>query len=87
MIAYVLFNKDTPGERLAAGFNDRLKAEQVASELLDADSPHGIQIAESYDIMGRPAVILLKNDGAALQIWQGEDDLPSPTEVAYLARQ
>ncbi|MDB5178100.1 MAG: hypothetical protein JWN01_43 [Patescibacteria group bacterium] len=87
MIAYVLYNRNTPAERTAADLMKRLKTEQVEAELLDADSPRGIQMAESYDVLGRPAVVLVKADGTPLQIWQGEDSLPSPSDVAYLARQ
>jgi hypothetical protein len=87
MIAYVLFNKSTPAERTAEDLLKQLKAEQIEAELLDADSPRGIQLAESYDVMGRPAVILVKSDGTPVQIWQGEESLPSPADVAYLARQ
>lgn len=87
MIAYVLYNKDTAAERQANELVDRLKREQLEVELIDADSARGIQLVESYDILGRPAVILVKSDGAPLKIWQGDDGLPVPTEVAYLARQ
>lgn len=87
MIAYLLYNKNTPGERQSTELHARLEKEQVDSELLDADSPRGSAMAESYDVMARPAVILLKNDGAPLQIWQGEDGLPPASEIGYLARQ
>ncbi len=86
MITYVLFNKDTPAERQAGELVERFKADQVDAELLDADSPRGIQLAETYDIMGRPAVILLKADGAPVKVWQGED-IPTVAEVGYLSRQ
>ncbi|HVQ43403.1 MAG TPA: hypothetical protein VMT30_00330 [Candidatus Saccharimonadia bacterium] len=87
MIVYLLYNKRTSAERLMAEFNDRLQREQLETELLDADTPRGIQLAESYDIVGRPAVLILKTDGALVQVWQGEDSLPAPSDVAYLARQ
>jgi hypothetical protein len=87
MIAYVLYNRDTPAQRIAEDLCERLKREQVESELLDADSPRGIQLAENYDIVGRPAVMLARTDGSPAQIWQGEEGLPSPADVAYLAHQ
>jgi hypothetical protein len=87
MIAYVMYNKDTSAERTAADLVRRLELEQVEAELLDADSPRGVGLAESYDILGRPAVILLKDDGTPLQVWQGEDSLPTPADVGYLAHQ
>lgn len=72
---------------MAADLADRLKREQVEAQLLDADSPRGIQLAENYDILGRPAVALVKDDGSPVQVWQGQDSLPSPADVAYLAHQ
>ncbi len=87
MIAYVMYNKGTPAEGAATDLVERLGREQVEAQLLDADSPHGIQLAESYDILARPAVVLIKDDGTPLQVWQGEDGLPSPSDVSYLAHQ
>jgi hypothetical protein len=87
MVAYVLYNKQTPGERTAEDFAKRLEGEQVEVELLDADSPRGIQMAEHYDIMGRPAVALVREDGSPVQVWQGEDGMPTPADVSYLAHQ
>jgi len=87
MVIYVLYNKGTPGEGLATQFEASLKLEQIEVELLDADSPRGIGVAETYDILGRPAVVLLKSDGAPVKVWQGEEGLPPASEIAYLARQ
>jgi hypothetical protein len=87
MIAYVLYNKATAAERGAAELVARLETEQVEAELVDADSRRGIQLAESYEIMGRPAVVLVKDDGSPLGVWQGEDGMPAPADVAYLAHQ
>jgi len=87
MVAYVIYNKDTPGERVAADLAKRLEREQVDAELLDADSPRGVQLVENYDVLGRPAVVLVKDDGTPVQVWQGEDGLPVPADVAYLSHQ
>ena len=85
MIAYVLFNRDTPEARLAEELVNRLEKEQVEAELLDADSVRGIQMVESYDILGRPAVILVRADGTPAQVWQGADSLPTPSDISYIA--
>lgn len=87
MIVYVLYNKGTAAERLAVEYSARVKAEQLEVELLDADSPRGIQFAENYAVLGRPAVLLVRSDGSPVQIWQGEDGLPPISDLAYLARQ
>jgi hypothetical protein len=87
MIAYVLYNRDTPAQRVAEDLCERLKREQVESELIDADSPRGVQLVEHYAIMGRPAAVLVREDGSPVQVWQGEEGLPSPSDVAYLAHQ
>ena len=87
MKAYLLFNKGTPNEGIVNNFNDRLKEADVDTELLDADSPRGIQLVENYDILGRPAVALMREDGSPVQIWQGEDGMPTVTDVSYLVHQ
>jgi hypothetical protein len=87
MLAYILYNKNTAAERRAAELDERLKREQVETELIDADSPKGIDLAEHYDVTGRPAVMLVEGDGALVQMWQGEESLPQPADVAYLAHQ
>lgn len=87
MIAYVLYNKATAAERPATHLAERLKEADVETELLEADTPRGIQLAEHYDILGRPAVLLVREDGTPIQVWQGESGLPSPGDVAFLAHQ
>jgi hypothetical protein len=87
MIAYVIYNKNTPAQRLATDLAERLEADEVEAELLDADSPRGISLVEHYDIMDRPAVALVREDGTLMQIWQGEDGMPSSSDIAYLVHQ
>ena len=87
MITYILYNRATPDERMATDFAERLKKEQIEVELLDADSPKGIGLAETYDVLGRPAVMVMKSDGAPVQIWQGTEGWPLLADVAYAARQ
>lgn len=65
----------------------RLDEAEVEVELVDADSPRGIGMVESYDIMGRPALALIREDGTPVQVWQGEDGLPTVADVSYLAHQ
>lgn len=87
MIAYLLYNRDTPGQRAMEDMAKRLaKEEQVDAELVDADSPRGVQLAENYDILGRPALILVRTDGNPLGTWQG-DEMPTMTDIGYLAHQ
>jgi hypothetical protein len=87
MIAYLLYNRATPSQRRVEDLQKRFEAEQVEAELMDADSPRGIQFATNYDVLGRPAVVLVRTDGSPVQVWQGEEGLPSPSDVAYLAHQ
>jgi hypothetical protein len=87
VIVYVIYNKDTLAERLASDYLARLASVQVEAELMDADSPRGIQLCENYDILGRPALAVIREDGSPTQVWQGGDSLPVPTDVAYLVHQ
>lgn len=87
MKIYMLFNRSTSGARVIERLAERLVAQGAEPEVIDADSPRGIQIVETHDIMGRPAVMVVSNDGTPVMVWQGEDRLPSPSELAYYARQ
>ncbi|HSX01260.1 MAG TPA: hypothetical protein VLF67_03365 [Candidatus Saccharimonas sp.] len=85
MLTYLLYNRRTPGEGQMQTLAKRLEPEQVNVELLDADSPRGIQLAEHYDILARPAVVMVRDDGSPVQVWQDPSNLPSPSEIGYLA--
>jgi hypothetical protein len=87
MKCYILYNKATEDERWSEGLAKALEAEQLDVELMDADSPRGIQLAESHDVLGRPAVLLIGPSGAPFQVWQGREGVPTVKEIAYLARQ
>jgi hypothetical protein len=85
--AYLLFNRQTPGEGMMQDMQNRLQEADVQVELVDADSPGGIGIAQDYDVLGRPAVVLVREDGTLVQAWQGSDGLPTVSDVSYLAHQ
>jgi hypothetical protein len=86
MIAYLLYNRQTPAEEQMRELGRRLEPLRVTYELVDADSPQGIGLAEAHGIMARPAVLLTRDDGSHVQVWEG-DQLPPPTEISYLAHQ
>ena len=54
------------------------------TELVDAASPRGVQLATQYDLLARPVVVVTQDDGSYVQHW---DALPSRDELAaVLAR-
>ncbi len=87
MITYLLYNRQTPGERQMQELLERLEPLQVTAELLDADSPRGIQLAEHYDVLARPAVVMVREDGSPVQVWGDPEQLPPPNEISYLSHQ
>lgn len=50
--------------------------------LMDADSPDGISLAQIYDIMQFPAVLVTDEDGHLQNSWQG-DQFPLIGELSY----
>lgn len=44
-------------------------------EKLDTDGREGANIATLYDVTTYPAIVILRNDGQLVQVWQG---LPLP---------
>ena len=87
MKVYLLYNRQTSGERIITDYAKRLDGLQAQYELLDADSPEGISLAEAFDVMGRPAIIVARDDGSVVQVWQESTTFPPPSEVSYLAGQ
>lgn len=55
-------------------------------EVIDIDSPEGVQKAELYDMVQQPAVLALADDGQLIQSWVGEN-LPLMDDVmGYITR-
>jgi hypothetical protein len=50
--------------------------------LMDVDTKDGAELASLYDIVRYPAVLATTDNGAMLQLWQGES-LPLMNEVMY----
>jgi hypothetical protein len=86
MKAYLLYNRNTPAERVMERLAKQLEESDVDVETLDADSPRGIQFTENYDVLARPAIVVVRDDGSPLQIWQEQTQFPSVQDLAYLAR-
>lgn len=83
MIAYLFYTKDSPGELQMTALAAELGRLQVDSETIEADSRRGANLAETYDITSRPAIVLAASDGTPIERWQQQ--LPSPTDISYLA--
>jgi len=81
MVAYLFYAKDSPMERPVGHLLDELGQLHINTHLVEADSRAGANLAELYDIMQRPAVVIATDDGAVIQQWQGE--LPSPEDISY----
>jgi hypothetical protein len=83
MIAYIFYTKDTPADRDIQHFTAELERLQVQTKMIEADSREGIELGELYDVMQRPSVVLVRDDGSTVERWQG--DLPLVSEVSSLA--
>ena len=54
-------------------------------ELVDLNTIEGSNLAELYDIVRYPAILATTDDGALLQLWQGEI-LPLMSDVTFYDR-
>lgn len=86
MICYLFYTKDSPEQRLVEDLAADLTKRQVETKLIEADSAQGISLCELYDLTARPAVVLVRQDGTAMERWQ-DGHLPLPTDISYLAHQ
>ncbi|HSX28059.1 MAG TPA: hypothetical protein VLF60_01275 [Candidatus Saccharimonadales bacterium] len=85
MKALLLYRSNSEGESLARSFAADFERQTGKSiEMLDVDTPQGIELVQLYDIVAYPAVLARADDGTLLQLWQGEP-MPRISEVSYYA--
>jgi len=85
MITYLFYTKQSEGERKMAELADRLSRRDVKAQLVDADSIDGLRLVELYDLMIRPSVIIVRDDGNLVQSWADQDQLPTVEEISYFS--
>gem|GEM_PF-6635982 len=68
-----------------ADLADRLARRAVKTQLVDADSLDGLRLVELYDLMIRPSVIVVRDDGNLVQSWADQEQLPTVEEISYFS--
>ena len=74
----IFYTPNTPADHDIAYLQQRLETNHISPELIDTNTIDGAGIAQSYDILARPASMVIADDGSVLQQWSG---LPSAEEV------
>ena len=67
----------------ANDFNRRHPKNEL--ELVDVDSRSGTEIAKLYGVVRYPALLVMGDDGSAIDMWQGTP-LPASSEVDFYLR-
>lgn len=67
----ILYTLNTPADRDIDYLKRKLADERIEPRLLNADSREGIALAELYEVVQRPAVLVTDRDGRLAQKWQG----------------
>lgn len=52
-------------------------------ELMDADSKEGVELAQVYDILQFPAILVREDTGELVQAWSEIDKWPTISELGY----
>ena len=52
-------------------------------ELMDADSKEGVELAQVYDILQFPAILVPEDTGELVQAWSEIDKWPTISELGY----
>lgn len=65
--------------------HDIERQHNVKPELINVDTREGVAQLAVYDVLQHPAIFVLKDDGALIQHWVG-DQMPLMGEVAAFAR-
>lgn len=73
MKVVILYRSKTEHESKVLDF-ERDYRQQTGRDLnlVDLNTKEGSDLAELYDVVRYPAVLAMTNDGALLQLWQGE---------------
>lgn len=58
---------------------EKLSINHMPIEQIDIDTTLGSEIAQSYDVLDAPALVLLREDGVAQGFWQ--TDLPTDNQL------
>lgn len=84
MNVYIFHGYELEGREGAQAVADFFQQEGMPYVLLDTASPEGGSLAELYDVVRYPAVVIASDGGTYLQGWQGQ--LPTAQDMIYYAR-
>lgn len=86
MKSVIIYRPQSEQARAVEAFvHDIARQENIEFELVDIDTPRGMDMMRLYDIMAQPIILVLRDDGQLIQSWSG-DRLPLIQEVAAFAR-
>lgn len=74
---------DTPVQGYVREFSHRTGRQL---ELVDAESPEGIQMSGLYDVLQFPALVAMRDDGQLMQVWPEFDRWPTMNELTFYTR-
>lgn len=81
MKAFMLYRPNSERARVAEEYvRDFSKCHRIDLQLLDIDSVEGVQKLELYDIMQTPAILVMRDTGEQVGLWQ-DAQLPLMSEV------
>ncbi len=82
MKVVILYRPNSEHARLVEEFIHDYKSRHVDTklEVINIDSREGSSLANLYDVLQYPAILVLREDGYAQKVWQG-DVLPLMDEV------
>ena len=84
MKTMLLYRPNSEHERQVLDYLRDLKMQTGREpEVIDVDTPRGMELCSIYDIMDYPAIIVLNDDGHVQNSWIGKDNMPRIGEVSY----
>ncbi len=82
MKALILYRPNSDHERAVIEFeHDFTRRTQNKLEMVNLDTREGANMAELYDVVQYPAVIVIDDQGKLLRLWQG--GTPLINELSY----
>lgn len=79
----VITNGDGPETRAAWELADNIVADGYDVEKIDWESDEAASLARLHDVYSIPAYIIVRDDGAQVEMWQGTQE-PIASEIKHL---
>lgn len=83
----IIYRPNSETSSAAEAYANQFEREFSAQiKLIDQDSKDGIRFSQLYDIMQFPALVVVQEDGALVNMWTDRDKWPTLSELSFYSQ-